>query len=195
MLGFYEDGEMVADPTLAASLGGASARCTAGYGPDLFVHHASLSKAIEGFAKVNGPSDELLARLSPAARGDTILIVALSRQPFRARVNGSLDLASPLASVAGAAAGGGDPILGGFSDSELRVEHDTTIEADALLYSVTERRWIGTVSVSYAGKHAGRALSRFSEELRRALQGATCGDWDWSVPVDTDAIAALTATP
>jgi hypothetical protein len=198
VLGFYEDGLMVADPTFAASLGGASARCTAGYGPDLFARHASLSKAIEEFAKVKGPSDELLSRLAPAARGDTILIIAVSRQPYAVRWNGSLDLAPPVASaasVAGAAAGGGALIPGGFSEQELTMHHDITLEANALLYSVAERRWIGTVSVTYAGKHAGRALSRFSEELQQALRGATCGDWDWSAPVDTDAIAAIAATP
>jgi hypothetical protein len=63
------------------------------------------------------------------------------------------------------------------------------------LYSVPERRWIGKISVQYAGDKTDRALSRFSEELTRKLRGAACGAWDWGTPIDAGGIAASVEGP
>src|SRR5487761_2204952 len=67
-----------------------------------------------------------------------------------------------MAAASGAAALAGGGPTGGFSSWKIGIEHDPTVQAEALVYSVPERRWVGSVGVSYYGKHPGKAMTRRS---------------------------------
>jgi hypothetical protein len=200
VLGVYENGRMVSfadGAPFTRWLGDGRSACPAAYGPALFTSQPMLSAAIDDYAQVHGPSAELLERLAPAAQADAILVIALARYPAEVHVDvrGAPDRGLAMAAATGAAAVGGGAPAGGFSSWELHIEHDPTVQAEALIYSVPERRWVGSVDVSYYGKHPGKAMTRFEEELADRLRGARCGAWDWSVPVDTRAIAHAASPP
>jgi hypothetical protein len=200
VLGIYENGRMVSSSDEARFtrwLGDTRSACPAAYGPALFASQPKLSAAIDDYALVHGPSAELLERLAPAAQADAILVIVLSRYPSEVHVDvrGAPGRTLAMGAASGAAALAGGAPIGGFSDSEIHIQHDPTVQAEALVYAVPERRWIGSVGVSYDGKHPGKAMTRFEEELAARLYGARCGAWDWNAPVEAGAIARAASTP
>jgi hypothetical protein len=192
VLGVYENGRMVslAEDGAFTAWGGAPNGCTAAYGPALFAGQPGLSAAIDEYTQVHGPSTELLERLAPAARADAILVVVLTRQPSEVHVdvkgNPDRDLTMAGASIAAGLAGGSPP--GGSGHSSISVRRDPSVEGEALLFSVAQRRWVGSIAVRYAGEHPGKALARFSDEIAEQLHGARCAAWDWRTPIDVAAI-------
>ena len=68
------------------------------YGDALLSTNGALSSAIDDYARANGPADQLVAQLAPAAKGDLVVIFTLSGQ-----------LPVPKAK---ATAGGGNPAAG-----------------------------------------------------------------------------------
>ena len=81
VLGVYKDGQMSADgweslaPRLAATLG--SGPCEPGYNA-LTSSNQPLADAIDDYTRDNGPTDDLLAFIAPAATGDLIPVLTFS---------------------------------------------------------------------------------------------------------------------
>jgi hypothetical protein len=187
LLGVYENGHMTSyadGAPFTRWLGDTRSACPAAYGPALFASQPHLAAAIDDYAQAHGPSAELLARLAPAALGDAILVIVLSRYPSEVHVDvqGAPGRTVAIAAATGAAALAGGGLTGGFSESQIRIQHDPTVQAEALVYSVPERRWVGSVGVNYYGKHPDKAMTRFEDELADRFHGARCGAWDWSAP-------------
>ena len=83
VLGVYKDGQMSPDgweslaPHLAATLG--SGPCEPGYN-SLTSTNAPLADAVDEYTRDNGPTDDLLAYIAPAATGDLILVLTFAGQ-------------------------------------------------------------------------------------------------------------------
>jgi hypothetical protein len=79
-VGVYQDGRMsprgwdVLAPYLVRALG--PARCDIGY-DSLTSSNSVLADAVDGYTKEDGPTDDLLAQLAPAAQGDLVLVLIL----------------------------------------------------------------------------------------------------------------------
>jgi hypothetical protein len=193
VLGAYRDGQMSADtwnsigPQISPSLGGAN--CDAAYAFALVSTDRAVSSAIDDYTRSNGPTDDLLAHLAPAAKGDLILVLTLAGT-VRLRSN---DPASP-ASISGSPAIGGRSPAGGArgggiapSGPEPRSQSDA-FEMSASLFSVALRRSVALVGMQYSGASADEAVAQFAARLAQVLPGTTCAGWNWDAKIDAEQI-------
>ncbi|HEY6458588.1 MAG TPA: hypothetical protein VIY73_00515, partial [Polyangiaceae bacterium] len=80
VLGVFKDGQMSNDAwesigsQLSAPFG---TTCQTGYG-QLVTSNPPLSAAIEDYVRANGPGDELLEQLAPAATGDLVVVFTVA---------------------------------------------------------------------------------------------------------------------
>ena len=80
VLGVFKDGQMNSEswealgPRLSAPFG---ATCDTAYAA-LVASNQPLSAAIDDYVRANGPGDELLEQLAPAATGDVILVFTVA---------------------------------------------------------------------------------------------------------------------
>jgi hypothetical protein len=195
VLGAYRDGQMSADtwnligPKISPSLG--AANCDAAYAFALVSTHGAVSSAIDDYTRSNGPTDDLLAQLAPAAKGDLILVLTLAGR-VRSHSN---DAESP-ASVSGTPAIGGRGSAGGArggaiapSRREPRSARETdAFEMSASLFSIALRRSVALVAMQYSGASADEAVAQFAAKLARVLPAATCAGWNWAAAVDAEQI-------
>ncbi len=197
VLGVFKDGRMNADawaqlgPGLSASLGG---RCQAGYDA-LASTNQGLSAAIDDVARANGVGDDLLERLAPAATGDLVLLVTVAGQVATGTEPG------PDTSLVA----GGPPVTGGNKYRGMSVPRGptgslnknrpitdgTAFEIALTLYSVSQRRSVGSLQMLYNGPSVDDAVARISARMREELPGSTCSTWNWSAPIDEHAIREL----
>jgi len=191
VLGVYKDGQMSADAwetiraRVSRALGGAA--CDAGYADTLIASNGALSSAIDDYARSNGPTDELVTQLAPAAKGDLVVVITLSGQlpgpKPKTTVNGG-----PAAPPPGGPAGGG---------RQRRVTHnpgfaasgDTNeLDLSASLFSVPLHRSVGLVTMQYFGASVDDAVAQFSDRLAATLPDARCDGWQWTSTIDPDGI-------
>jgi hypothetical protein len=202
VFGVYKDGQMSAEawdalsPRMAYWLGAGA--CRAGYVDGASgKSDAPLWSAVDDYSRSNGPTDDLLAEISPAAQGDLVMVVTVAgKVPAQEKSNPSQDAPTP--STSGAAAGpmGG---MGGRGGASLGNRHDKMMPAGskdaldlaALLYSTSARKSVAEVSLEYTGHKLDDAISEFAAKLREALPGATCSGWTWEGKVDVDRIRKL----
>jgi hypothetical protein len=188
VLGVYKDGQMSTEaweglaPGIAKAFGGGT--CEIGYGATLALTKGALSAAIQEYARANGPSDDLLAQLVPAARGDLIMIVIVAgRLPAPDRISVNDDSQSQ---------GMGAPLRPGTLALRRKQAADPDIlQLSASLYSVAERRSVAVVDLKYRGESASEATAKFASQLSRSLPGAVCTGWSWDASVDPDHIRRL----
>src|SRR5207244_3335524 len=55
--------------------------CEVAYGDKLLTTAPGLSSAVDDYARANGVTDDLLDRLAPMAKGDTIMILTIAGRP------------------------------------------------------------------------------------------------------------------
>jgi hypothetical protein len=88
VLGVYKDGQMSADgwEALAPKVGPAicAGDCEVGYNT-LASTNGALADAIDAYAQANGPTDDLLAQLAPASKGDLVLVITFAGRLPRSR--------------------------------------------------------------------------------------------------------------
>ena len=189
VLGVFKNGQMSSDAWVAmaprvAPAFGASA-CEAAYSDALLSTNGALSSAIDDYARANGPADELVAQLAPAAKGDLVVIFTLSGQ-----------LPGPKSK---APAGGGNPAPGpaGGGRHGRRASNtgpgfagpDTNeLDISASIFSVPLHRSVGLVSMQYYGASVDDAVAKFSDRLASVLPAAQCDGWDWTATIDPDRI-------
>jgi hypothetical protein len=190
VIGVYKDGQMSAEawsvigPRLASSLG--TGGCPAGYALASANGPSGLVAAIDDYARANGPTDDLLAQLAPAAKGDLLLTVTVAgRPPTPEKTSVTGDTGS---GGMGGTRGGPAPRPG------RRGEHapiDTNVlDVSASLFSVSAHRSVAEIAMTYSGATVDDALTRFAQRLATDLPGATCAGWDWAAPVDAEHIRA-----
>jgi hypothetical protein len=196
VLGIFKDGQMSEEAwesigaKLSAPFGGT---CDNAYGA-LVSSNQVLSTAIADYVRANGPGDELLEQLAPAATGDLILVFTVA---------GHVNTKAPPAPDTSAVAGG-SPMTGtggkyrgmrpgGSSGARgmARPSPTAAFEVSASLYSVHDKRSVGLLAMQYDGASLDEALQRMAAKVGVTLPGAKCGGWDWKAPVDDNRIRAL----
>jgi hypothetical protein len=193
VFGVYKDGQMNPDawdalrPRLEPVLGGP--RCEiAGSDP---LAEGPLRSAVDDYARTNGPTDDLLAQLAPAAEGDLILVlVEAGRLPPPDEKVSVVNSQAPAGPSPSAAKGSS-----GFAvfkpDKRSASLPSDVLQLSASLFSVAQRRSVAVVDMQYSGDSIDEARSEFAAALARLLPGAHCRGWDWRNPVDPERIRSL----
>jgi hypothetical protein len=197
VLGVYKDGQMSSDawvtmgPKLSPSLG--APECEGGYSDTLRTNSEALSSAIEDYARSNGPTDELLAQIAPAAKGDLIVVFTFA---------GKLPAPSPkpkdsVATNSGppgvgqsaprTTGGAGMGRRGGRNGQPMIAPTDPNqLDISASIFSVAQGRSVGLVTMQYAGASVDDAMAKFAAQLADALPQARCQGWDWNAKIDAE---------
>jgi hypothetical protein len=197
VLGVFKDGQMSSEswdaigPRLSSPFG---ATCDTAYGR-LVTADQALSTAIDDYVRANGPGDELLEQLAPAATGDVIVVFTVA-----GHVNDKEKTSTPTASAVSNGApmagngGRGHGMRGGAINGEHGIPRPSTapsFEVAASLYSVREKRSVGMLTLQYDGNSLDEALQRMAARLGVAVPGAKCGGWDFTARIDDKRIRAL----
>jgi hypothetical protein len=150
----------------------------------------ALSAAVEDYARTNGPTEDLLAQLAPAAGGDLILVLveagSLPPQEEKATVANTVAQGpSPTAThgAAGLAAYAPKKHSGGES-------HDV-LQLSASLFSIAQGRSVASIDMQYSGDSVVEAESEFAARVGQLLPAATCKGWDWRTQVAPERIRKL----
>jgi hypothetical protein len=194
-LGVQRDGVMSRDgwhalgPEQPAPFGGA--RCDVAYSNDTFTAVPEVADALDSYIRSNGVTDKLLGQLAPAARGDTILFVALAGRPAISTGGSS----SGPSSVGRRGGGGrrGRQQQTGMDPSAATGSNDVGdgLHVDATLFSIRDHETFGSIEMHYTGASMSDALRAFRVRLEQEFPGASCSGWDWSKPVDAGKIRSL----
>jgi hypothetical protein len=176
-------------PSLGAHGAGDATDCAAGYSEAVSSGHAELTSAIDDYARSDGPTDELLAQIAPAARGDLIVVVTFAgklpvakAKPTVATNSGPMGVGQSGSRGMNGGAGGGrrarSPSFAASDPNELDIS--------ATLFSVAQGRSVGQIAMEYTGPSVDEALTQFAAQLRQALPQARCEGWDWTAKIDPD---------
>jgi hypothetical protein len=183
IFGVYRDGRMAAHewedlaPALAPALGGAAC--------DVFFDavdssNPPLADAIDSRAREEGPTDDLLAQLAPAARGDAVLVLTIAGK-LRTKAADAGALAATPRRAAGRRRRGAP---GTVSRTPSPPADDDALDLSATLYSIAARRSVALVALRYTGASLDEATRAFAAELARSLPGMRCARWDTDAGAD-----------
>ncbi len=200
VLGVYRDGRMSSEawgaigPRISAALG--AHECNVAYAEPLVSKNGPLWSAIDDYARANGPTDDLLGQLAPAAQGDLILVLTLAgKVPVRAAAASLAEESSASARAGGGRGGmGGGRAMGGAPPAgPVRRESPDTnaLDLSASLYSIARGRSVALVAMEYSGASADEAVALFSSKLAKELRSATCAGWTWDDKVDAGRIREM----
>ncbi len=201
VLGVYRDGRMSSDAwgtigaRISRSLG--STECKVAYAEPLVSENGALWSAIDDYARNNGPTDDLLAQLAPAAQGDLVMVLTLAGR-VRTRSEDKGEGLSPPSSQPSAMGGRGGGMGAGQGRapppgrSGRREPADTNaLDLSASLFSVAQGRSVALVAMEYSGVSADEAIALFASKLAQALPGTSCAGWIWGDKVDAGRIRAM----
>lgn len=198
VFGVYKEGQMSAEawdslaPRLSSWLG--HGKCPAGYrGGSPSASFEPLWSDVDEYTRTNGPTDDLLSRLAPAAEGDLVLVLTVAGkvpEEQKARVQ---DETSQSMQGAGKSGIGGMRNGGGqmFRNPTVAAGDVDALELGALLYAVPSRESVGEVALEYTGHGADDAFGRFAAKLRAAIPSVECAGWNWGGTVRADALRGL----
>jgi hypothetical protein len=194
VLGVYQDGRMSTYgwnslvSYLTPALG--SAHCDVGY-DSLAPSNAVLADAVDGYTREEGPTDDLLAQLAPAAQGDLVLVLTFAgKLPQRATDAGARQ-AAPAPSATSGGRGGRGGRGGGQGRGAQRSEppKDTNeLDISASLFSVAQARSVALVEMRYTGTSIAEAMTKFGATLTQALPNMKCVGWNWNANIDPSRI-------
>jgi hypothetical protein len=193
VFGVYKDGQMSPEawdslrPRLEPILGGRECPIAGGDG---LAEDRTLFAAIDDYARTNGPTEDLLSQLAPAAQGDLILVLVEAGQLPAAEKVSVLNSSAPGPSAAASKGTGGFALYPADKRSN-RGQRDL-LQLTATLFSVAQGRSVALVDMQYAGDSVGEAEGEFVARLGRLLPAATCKGWDWGTRVDPERIRKLT---
>jgi hypothetical protein len=196
VFGVYKDGQMSSEawnalrPRLEPVLGGSGCEIACLAPPAS--SDGRLFAAIDDYARANGPTDELLAHVAPAAMGDLILVlVEAGRLPAPEKRVSLADSPSPAGPSPGGSAkmgshGRGFSTLGptkhpGGADLDV-------LQLSASLFSVSQGRSVAVVDMRYGGTNLDEAVNRFVAKLAESLPESSCRGWHWDAKVDSEQI-------
>jgi hypothetical protein len=202
VLGVYKDGRMSSEAwdaigaRVSRSLG--AARCEAAYAESATSPNHALWSAIDEYTLANGPTDDLLAKIASAARGDLVLVVIVAGKvpiPEKVKIQDenqnrrSAGNLGPKGGMGGAGGGGGLSRNSGpmFRPPAAPAQVDR-LDLSASLFSVPKAASVALVALEYSGESVDEAIAGFTAKLASALPGATCAGWNWDAKIDPDAI-------
>ncbi|HSO40995.1 MAG TPA: hypothetical protein VLT33_51070, partial [Labilithrix sp.] len=197
VFGVFRDGRMNPEawedlgPSFAAALH--KGACEIAVSNALRTSSAAVFAAIDGAARSEGITDELLEKLAPAAKGDSILVIVITGRPPKK----AADVGTTTTTAAQMGRGGGGGMQGGQQGlprgsatavpPHLRADQGS-LEISASLYSKKQRQSVAMVAMTYRGASEADAVARFAETLAAALPGATCEGWDADLHLDPEAL-------
>jgi hypothetical protein len=186
VLGVYKDGRMSSEAwgaiaaRVSRSLGAAT--CEAAYTESATSPNHELWSAVEEYTQANGPTDDLLAKIAPAARGDLVLVVTVAgKLPMREKIK--VQDENQNRRNAGLTRNSGPT----FRPPSLPPPVDR-LDLSASLFSVPKAASVALVALEYSGDSVDEALAGFTAKLASALPGATCTGWNWEANIDPEAI-------
>jgi len=187
VLGVYKDGRMSVGtweklaPHLVKAI--APGTCDLAF-DELVTSNQELANAIDGRARYEGPTGELLAHFAPAARGELVMVVSYSGRPPEPRVRDEPPMGAPVRNnmVTKRKRRSPAPAVKGNPRDRLDVS--------VSLYSVKQNRPVAMVSMSYGSQDVEGALDRFGSELARTIPNSKCAGWNWDVKIDPEAVRA-----
>jgi hypothetical protein len=196
VLGVYRDGRMSSDgwqafaPRVAPALGGA--HCDVGY--DLLASaNGALADAIDEYTRADGPTDDLLAQLAPAAKGDLVLVLTFAgKLPQHVSDAGAPGRASAPSATPGRSGGrmrgmGGGGRMRGSSMSQGPADTNL-LDISASVFSVAKTRSVALVAMQYSGKSVDDAIAKFAAKIAESLPGVACVGWNWEAKIDPEHI-------
>jgi hypothetical protein len=150
--------------------------CEVAYGDSMFNTVPELASAVDDYVRGNGVSDDLLAELAPAAKGDTIMLLTIAGHPLLppGDAGSTVHAAAPPTRHRG----------GAGSEKSKSKSHQDPFEVSATFYSIGERRSVAVIDFSSDGTKIDEALSEFRNKLEAEFRSSTCSGWDWTVHVD-----------
>jgi hypothetical protein len=201
VLGVYKDGRMSSEAwdaiaaRVSRSLG--AAMCEAAYAQSATSPNHALWSAVDEYTLANGPTDDLLAKIAPAAGGDLVLVVIVAgRLPTPEKINvqdenqnrratGSLGPQGGMGAGAGAglSRNSGPTFRGPAGPAAV-----DRLDLSASLFSVPKAASVARVALEYSGESVDEAIAGFTAKLASALPGATCTGWNWEAKIDPEAI-------
>jgi hypothetical protein len=194
VFGVYKDGQMSPEAwdalraRLEPLLGGHE--CEIARGSSSQQSDSPLSAVIDDYTRTNGPTDDLLTQLAPAARGDLILVLIQAGKLSPGEKVSVVDSPSP----AGPGAGGGHGGATGFATFAPNKHSDKerdVLQLSASLFSVSQERSVALVDMKYSGDSADEAIGEFTDRVRRLLPASKCAGWNWDAKVDPEGIRKL----
>ncbi len=194
VLGVFKDGRMSLDgwdalaPAVTAALG--ADHCDVGYDA-LASTNGTLADAIDEYARAEGPTDDLLAQLAPAAKGDLVLVLTFAgKLPQRGTADAGAQRSTQAPSASGGRGGGRGMRGAGRSrgTSPERPVDTNVIDISASIYSTAQARSVAFVAMEYSGTSVNDALTRFSTKLGQSIVGLSCVGWNWDAKIDPDRI-------
>lgn len=203
VFGLFKDGRMDAEawevlgPKLSAPFG---ATCPAAYGA-MVATDQPLSAAIDDYVRANGPGDELLEQVAPAAAGDLVVVFTVAgRVVPKASATADSSMLSSGSSPGGMGMGAGKyrgarPTGQTYGRAGMAAANrgPAAFELSASIYSVSQKKSVGLVAMAYDGPSADDALARMATKLAQTVPGSTCAGWDWKGKVDAGRIRELDA--
>ncbi len=173
-------------PKLSPSIGAAA--CDGGYSAALQSANGALSSAIDEYARSNGPTDDLLTQVAPAARGDLILVFTFAGRLPAPKPKTSLATNSgpPGVGQSGRSQTGGPGGRRTVRGPGFEPADPNELDISASLFSVAQGRSVGLVAMQYSGASVDEAMATFAAKLAEALPRARCEGWDWSAKIDAE---------
>jgi hypothetical protein len=189
VLGVYEDGRMstrgwdALGPYVTHALG--STPCEVGY-DSLTSSNMILADAIDAYTREDGPTDDLLGQLAPAAQGDLVLVLILAGKLPQHATDAGAPHGAPSPSAMGGP-GGGRRRGGGRGRGAPKPESATdtnVLDISASLFSVPHGRSVALVEMQYSGTSIEDAMTKFATKLAQSVPNMRCVAWNWSANVD-----------
>jgi hypothetical protein len=198
VLGVYRDGRMSMGgwDTLARyvepALGSGSGHCEVGYDA-LVSSNATLASAIDEYARADGPTDDLLKQISPAAQGDLVLVLTFAGKVPEPAEAGVVDAGFVRTDRTKSGVGRGGARSLGVHESETPADLNQ-LEVSASLFYVALGRAVALVGMQYTGSNIDDAMMRFAAKLTQSLPALKCTGWNWNTNIDPDRIRAKMGT-
>jgi hypothetical protein len=195
VFGVYRDGQMSTEawsalrPRFEPVLG--RRECEIAHDHSFAEGDSPLFVAVDDYARANGPTDDLLAQLSPAAEGDLILVlVEAGRLPAPEEKTNAVNssAAAPGPNASGSQRSG----LSTFAPKKHSGDGDPNVlQLSASLFSVAQGRSVALVDLRYSGDSVDDAIGEFTARVARLLPDTTCRGWNWHTDVDPERIRRL----
>jgi hypothetical protein len=198
VLGIFKDGQMSSDAwesigaRLSAPFG---ATCETGYG-QLVTSNQGLSAAVDDYVRANGPGDEMLEQLAPAATGDLVVVFTVAGH-VSTKPGNTADTSSMSSTPPGGSMGSGGGKYRGMRPGGAtgrgmaRPTAIAALQISASFYSVSQKKAVGLVAMDYDGTSLDEAFQKMAAKVSASLPGSTCGGWDWKAPVDEGRLRGL----
>lgn len=184
IFGVYKDGRMNSEAwggiagRISNALGHSA--CEAGYGTAAFPADRDVTTAIDDYTTSNGPTDDLLAQVAPAAAGDSVMVVTIAgRLPVPMKVHVQDQHQAPVA---------GRGPLRGHRDKDVDLNE---LQLTAQIFSVAQSKTVALVNLDYTGQSMDEAMDKFVAQVGESLAGSRCAGWNLDAKLDVEKIRSL----